>query len=54
MKKIVLLLCITICGWIGWQTGARFGGIMTAYLASFAGSLAGVYIGYRVNRDFLD
>ena len=53
MKKIVLLLSITIFGWIGWWLGARFG-IMTAYFISFAGSLIGVYIGCRINRDYLD
>ena len=52
MKKIVLLLSITFFGWVGWWLGARFG-IMTAYWISFAGSLAGVYVGCRINRDYL-
>lgn len=53
MKRIVLLLCITIFGWIAWKLGAWLGGIMTAYWIGFAGSLLGVYVGYRINRDYL-
>jgi len=52
MNKIVLLLSITIFGWIGWELGHRFG-LMTAYFSSVAGSLAGVYVGCRINRDYL-
>jgi len=53
MKKIILLLCITIFGWIGWWLGAHVG-VMTAYLASVVGSLCGVYVGVRINQDYLD
>jgi hypothetical protein len=52
MKKIVLLLSITIFGWIGWKLGDRFG-LMTAYFSSVAGSLVGVYVGSRINREYL-
>jgi len=52
MNKIVLLLSITIFGWIGWKLGDRFG-LMTAYFSSVAGSLVGVYVGCRINRDYL-
>ena len=52
MKKIILLGSITIFSWMGWLLGDRFG-IMTAYLLSFAGSLVGVYVGCRINRDYL-
>jgi hypothetical protein len=50
MKKIVLLLCITVSGWLGWKLGDRFG-LMTAYFTSVAGSLVGVYVGCRINRN---
>jgi len=53
MKKIILLTSITVFAWLGWSLGDSFG-VMTAYLFSFAGSLAGVYIGVRINRDYLD
>jgi hypothetical protein len=52
MKKIVLLLSITLLSWLGWKLGDRFG-LMTAYFTSFAGSLVGVFVGCRINRDFL-
>jgi hypothetical protein len=52
MKKICLLTCITVLSWIGWWLGERFG-FMTAYLLGFLGSLAGVYVGCRINRDYL-
>jgi hypothetical protein len=53
MKKIILLICITIFGWIGWWLGAHVG-IMTAYLVSIGGSLCGVYVGVRINQEYLD
>lgn len=39
MKKISLILAITLCSWLGWWLGESFG-IMTAYWLSFTGSLA--------------
>ncbi len=53
MKKIILLFTITLCGWLGWRLGDSFG-IMTAYLLSFAGSLAGVVLGVTINQRYLD
>lgn len=53
MKKICLLCSITLFGWLGWFLGDSFG-IMTAYLMSFAGSLAGVFVGCYINRRYLD
>lgn len=50
MKKLVLFLCITAFGWIGWKLADGFG-LMTAYFASVAGSLLGVYVGCRINRS---
>ena len=52
MKKLVLMLSVTLFSWIGWMLGERFG-MTTAYLLSFIGSLVGVIIGCRVNRDYL-
>jgi putative Mn2+ efflux pump MntP len=53
MKKITLLICITIFSWLGWWLGGRFG-MMTGYLTSFIGSLLGVYVGVKINREYLD
>jgi hypothetical protein len=53
MKKIILFFCITFFGWIGWWFGAYIG-IMTAYLVSFICSLFGVYVGIRLNKNYLN
>ena len=53
MKKLVLLISITIFGWVGWWLGYHIG-IMTAYLMSVAGSLIGVYFGVRINQNHLN
>jgi hypothetical protein len=52
MKKIVLFLSITLLSGIGWELGDHFG-LMTAYFTSVVGSLVGVYVGCRINRDYL-
>ncbi|MDE2090335.1 MAG: hypothetical protein KGJ08_00350 [Gammaproteobacteria bacterium] len=53
MKKIIILLAVTILGGIGWTLGARIG-LGTAWLLSSVGSFMGVYIGWRINRTYLD
>jgi hypothetical protein len=53
MKKLILLISITIFGWIGWWLGDHIG-IMTAYWVGFVGSLAGVYVGVRINQNYLN
>ena len=53
MKKIILLLSITIFSSIGWWVGEHVG-FMTAYMISFVGSLFGVYVGVRLNRVYLE
>ena len=53
MKKILLLLSITLFSWLGWWLGA-FVGIMTAWLLGFIGSLLGVVIGVRLGRALLE
>ena len=51
MGKLFITIGIFVFGWLGWWIGSRFG-FTTAYFLSFAGSLIGVYVGWRVNRDF--
>ena len=53
MNKMCILIGTTIFGSIGWWLGERFG-IMTAYILSGVGSLVGVYVGWRINRDYLE
>jgi len=53
MNRFCTLAGMTVFGWIGWWIGAKFGGIMTAFVVSTIGSIVGVYIGWRINRDYL-
>ncbi|MGA9853038.1 MAG: hypothetical protein WBR15_08920 [Gammaproteobacteria bacterium] len=53
MKKLIMLLAIFILSGIGWTLGQRFG-LGVAWLLSSIGALAGVYIGWRIGRAYLD
>ena len=52
MNKLCILIGATVLGWVGWWLGARIG-FMTAYVLSGIGSIVGVYVGWRINRDYL-
>ena len=52
MKKLCILVGATILGSIGWWIGNRLG-FMAGFVASVIGSAAGVYVGWRVYRDYL-
>jgi hypothetical protein len=52
MQKILILIGMTIVGWVGWWLGAKIG-LTAAFLLSCVGSIAGVYLGWRVHRDYL-
>lgn len=53
MNKLCIFVGMTVLGWIGWWIGARIG-FMTAFILSGIGSILGVYVGWRINRDYLD
>lgn len=53
MKKIILLVFITIGSYLGWRLGRGIG-LMTAYFLSVAGSLVGVVVGVIINQRYLD
>jgi hypothetical protein len=69
MKTLIIILCISFFSWIGWWLGGSFGlmigyltsfagsggsfGLMIGYLTSFAGSFIGVYVGVRINREYM-
>ncbi|MGA9854939.1 MAG: hypothetical protein WBR29_06665 [Gammaproteobacteria bacterium] len=53
MKRIIILLAVVILGGVGWTLGAHLG-LGMAWLFSSAGSLIGVYIGWRISRAYLD
>lgn len=53
MQRLCIFGFMTILGWVGWWIGSP-GGLMTAFLLGSAGSFAGVYVGWRIHRDYLD
>ena len=53
MDKLCIFICIMILGAIGWWLGNKIG-FMTAYVFSAIGSVAGVYGGWRINREYFD
>jgi hypothetical protein len=52
MKKLIILISVTLCSCFGWWLGKGLG-LMPGYLTSFAGSLLGVYIGVLFNRKYM-
>ncbi len=53
MNKLCIFVGMTVFGWLGWVLGERFD-FMTAFILSGVGSLVGVYVGWRVNRDYFE
>ncbi len=52
VNKLCIFVAMTILGWVGWWIGSYIG-FMTAYVVSGIGSLIGVYLGWRIHRDYL-
>ena len=53
MKTICLITCTTVFSLAGGWLGRPYG-LTAAWLAGFAGSLIGVYIGCRIKRDYMN
>jgi hypothetical protein len=53
MKKILIIIWISIGGWIGWWIG-EYIGTMTAYLLSVLGAAAGLYFGKKIMTNFME
>ena len=53
MNKLLIMIGLTLFSWLGWWAGAPFG-FFTGFLLSGVGSLIGVYVGWRINRDYFD
>ena len=49
LKKILILIFLTLFGWIGWVLGEKIG-LMTAYFFSCIGSAIGVVLAVMLNR----
>ena len=53
MQKLCIFVGTMLLGWVGWWLGSYIG-FMTAFWVSGIGSVAGVYLGWRIHRDFLE
>jgi hypothetical protein len=53
MNRLCIFIGMIVFGWIGWWIGSRIGGIMTTLWISTLGSIIGIYVGWRINRDYL-
>jgi uncharacterized membrane protein SpoIIM required for sporulation len=51
MNKLCIFIGMTVFGWLGWWLG-EWVGLVTAFFLSGLGSMVGVYVGWRVNRDY--
>ena len=52
MNKLCMFTGMTVFGWIGWWLGAHVGFVTAFFLSSLA-SMVGVYVGWRIYRDYL-
>ena len=52
MSKLCSFIVMTVLGWAGWWIGAKVG-FITGFVLSGVGSIIGVYVGWRINRDYL-
>lgn len=53
MKKILIIVFISIGVWIGWWIGKHVG-IMTAYLLSVVGGAAGLYYVKQFIKSYME
>ena len=51
MNRLFIFIGMTVFGWLGWWIGERFG-FATAFILSGIASMVGVYVGWRINRDY--
>ena len=53
MSRLCIYMGMIVFGWIGWWIGSKFGGFMTSLIVSSIAGIIGVYIGWRINNDYL-
>jgi hypothetical protein len=53
MNKFCIVVSMTVFSYLGWWIGASFG-FAAAFVVSSLMSLVGVYVGWRINRDYLE
>lgn len=52
MRKLLILMSVSLGGWLGWWLGARVG-IMTGFFLSVIGTGLGLYVVQRFIRNYL-
>lgn len=54
MGRLLIFLGMTLGGYVGWWAGDYMGlGLMATFLVSSLGSAAGIYVAWRITRDYL-
>jgi len=48
---MLIFIFATLCGLCGWWIGSYLG-VMSAWVVSGLGSILGVYLGWRIGRDY--
>lgn len=54
MNRTLIFVGMTLGGYVGWWAGDYVGlGLMGTFMVSSLGSVVGVYLAWRIMRDFL-
>ena len=55
MNRLLMFVGMTLGGYVGWWAGDYVGlGLMGTFLVSSLGSLAGVYLAWRIMENYLE
>jgi len=55
MTRLLIFIGMIVGGYVGWWVGDYFDiGLMMTFLVSSLGSAAGVYLGWKLGRDYFD
>ena len=55
MNRLLIFVGMTLSGYVGWWAGDYLGfGLMGTFLVSSLGSMAGIYVIWRIMTDYLN
>ncbi|MCZ6674721.1 MAG: hypothetical protein O7C75_17470 [Verrucomicrobia bacterium] len=52
MNKLCIFVGMMVLGYVGWWMGAKVG-LLTGFVLGSIGNFVGIYLGWRINRDYL-
>jgi len=52
MTKLLIFLGMFIGSWLGWWLGDLIGGFGWAFAISGLGSIAGVFVGWKIDKEW--